>query len=75
MNDVLLGLLLVISDDDGDGELICCGCWFNCCFCDVGVEEERRRRNDQRRPNGPNFCVLSVRITRFEAKMQEQLQV
>lgn len=30
LNDVLLGLLLVISDDDGDGELICCGCWFNC---------------------------------------------
>lgn len=61
LNDVLLGLLLVISDDDGDGELICCGCcWFNCCFCDVGVEEERRRRNDQRRPNGPNFlCVVS----------------
>lgn len=60
LNDVLLGLLLVISDDDGDGELICCGCWFNCCFCDVGVEEERRRRNDQRRPNVPNFlCVVS----------------
>lgn len=60
LDDVLLGLLLVISDDDGDGELICCGCRFNCCFCDVGVEEERRRRNDQRRPNGPNFlCVVS----------------
>lgn len=26
-------------------------------------------------PTAQIFCVLSVRITRFEAKMQEQLQV